>query len=187
MPTIDCIPEASIREHITSAIKEVFSTMLGQHVLPYEPSKEANGQAWPPLDGKQGEHDPYVVGNVGFVGKTNGLLYLYPPEKFARHATSHMLGMSEREVVADGEAVVNDAIGELTNMTAGCSRTACATRVFRAVSRSRRSSGAPILPSTRLLLPRVGSSISTVPAPVGGRCPHETRRITPLPPCAIAS
>jgi chemotaxis protein CheX len=119
MPTIDCIPEASIREHITSAIKEVFSTMLGQHVLPYEPSKEANGQAWPPLDGKQGEHDPYVVGNVGFVGKTNGLLYLYLPEKFARHATSHMLGMSEREVVSDGAAVVNDAIGELTNMTAG--------------------------------------------------------------------
>jgi chemotaxis protein CheX len=60
-----------------------------------------------------------VVGTVGFIGEINGLLYLYLPEKFARVVTSHMLGMSEPEVVAEGDEVVNDAIGELTNMTVG--------------------------------------------------------------------
>ena len=56
---------------------------------------------------------------VGFIGGFNGLLYFYLPEKFARIVTSHMLGMKESEVMTEGEEVVNDAIGELTNMTVG--------------------------------------------------------------------
>jgi len=116
MPTTDLISEQSIRDHITGAIKEVFSTMLGQYVQIIEPVKQ---MSWPPLDGKQVQHDPYVVGTVGFIGQINGLIYFYMPEKFARIATAHMLGMSELEVDAEGAAVINDAIGELTNMTVG--------------------------------------------------------------------
>jgi len=119
MPTTDCISEKSIRDNVTRAIKEVFSTMLGQHVQLVETAKQSGSQTWPPLAGKQGQHDPYVVGTVGFIGEVNGLIYLYLPEKFARIVTSHMLGMSEPEVVAEGDEVVNDAIGELTNMTVG--------------------------------------------------------------------
>jgi chemotaxis protein CheX len=119
MPTTDCIAEPAIRDHITRAIKEVFSTMLSQHVQLVDSTRQSGDQAWPPLAGKQGQHDAYVVGTVGFIGGINGLLYLYLPEKFARLVTSHMLGMKESEVVAEGEEVVNDAIGELTNMTVG--------------------------------------------------------------------
>jgi chemotaxis protein CheX len=119
MLTADCISEQSIRERFTSSIKEVFSTMLGQHVEIVEAAKLSSDPAWPPLDGKQGQHDPYVVGTVGFIGNINGLIYLYLPEKFAHFATAHMLGMNESEVCAEGVAVVNDAIGELTNMTVG--------------------------------------------------------------------
>jgi chemotaxis protein CheX len=119
MLTTDCISDKSMRDNITRAVKEVFSTMLGQHVQLADTAKQAGSQAWPPLAGKMTQHDPYVVGTVGFIGDINGLLYLYLPEKFARIVTSHMLGMSESEVVAEGDEVVNDAIGELTNMTVG--------------------------------------------------------------------
>jgi len=93
--------------------------MLGQHVQLIEPAKLAGEQQWPPLAGHQVQHEAYVVGTVGFIGEVNGLLYLYMPEKFARFVTSHMLGMDEAEVAAEGDEVVNDAIGELTNMTVG--------------------------------------------------------------------
>ena len=119
MPTTDCISDKSIRDNITRAIKEVFSTMLGQHVqLVNRETSGLPGVAAPDRQTK-GQHDPYVVGTVGFIGDINGLLYLYLPEKFARVVTSHMLGMSEPEVVAEGDEGVNDAIGELTNMTVG--------------------------------------------------------------------
>ncbi len=119
MLTIESISDKSMRDNITRAVKEVFSTMLGQHVQLVDPVKVEAGQAWPPLSGKTVQHDPYVVGTVGFIGGINGLLYLYLPEKFARVVTSHMLGMSESEILAEGDEVVNDAIGELTNMTVG--------------------------------------------------------------------
>jgi chemotaxis protein CheX len=119
MPTTDCIAEISIRNNITRAIKEVFSTMLSQHVQLVETAKHSGDEMWPPLAGGPTQHDPYVVGTVGFIGGMNGLLYLYLPEKFARLVTCHMLGMRESEVMAEGDEVVNDAIGELTNMTVG--------------------------------------------------------------------
>jgi len=119
MSTTDCISEQSIRDHITRAVKEVFSTMLGQHVQLVETASQPESKMWPPLAGKQVQHDPYVVGTVGFIGEINGLIYFYLPEKFARLVTSHMLGMSEPEIAAEGDEVVNDAIGELTNMTVG--------------------------------------------------------------------
>jgi chemotaxis protein CheX len=121
MPTSACITEPQIRDHVTRAIKEVFSTMLSQHVQLVETAKHklSGDQLWPPVAGKQTQHEAYVVGTVGFIGEINGLMYLYLPEKFARFVTSHMLGMSEAEVGAEGDEVVNDAIGELTNMTVG--------------------------------------------------------------------
>ena len=62
---------------------------------------------------------PQVVGTVGFVGDINGLIYLHLDLAFARICTSHLLGMTEKELEAAGDDVINDAIGELTNMTVG--------------------------------------------------------------------
>jgi chemotaxis protein CheX len=69
----------------------------------------------PPLDG----HRPQVVGTVGFVGDVNGLIYLHLDLAFARICTCHLLGMTEAELDEAGDDVINDAIGELTNMTVG--------------------------------------------------------------------
>ena len=60
-----------------------------------------------------------VIGNVGFAGEANGIVYLCFSEAFAVHAACRMLGMSPGEIEMHGPDVLKDAIGEITNMTAG--------------------------------------------------------------------
>jgi len=62
---------------------------------------------------------PYVIGNVGFAGEANGLVYLCFTDEFARRAASHILGMSPAEIEGNGHEVIKDVIGEITNMTTG--------------------------------------------------------------------
>ena len=66
----------------------------------------------------------HVFGCVGFVGKINGMVYLCLNDEFAVNAAVNMLGMSVAEVTAEGDAVIKDVIGELTNMTVGCFKNA---------------------------------------------------------------
>ena len=114
MPATQEISENLIRENINRAIGEVFKTMLGREAelcVLTDQNKE-----WPPVaaDGQN-----QIVGTVGFLGDVNGLIYLYLDVPFARTATSQMLGMTEQEIDEAGDEVINDAIGELTNMTVG--------------------------------------------------------------------
>lgn len=117
MPSTECISDQAIRDHIARAIKEVFSTMLGQHAQLVDPPPAGGEEASPPLFAKQSQHAPYVVGTVGFIGEVNGLIYLYLPEKLARLTTCQMLGLKDSEI--EGDDVINDAIGEITNMIVG--------------------------------------------------------------------
>jgi chemotaxis protein CheX len=117
MPATQEISENLIRENINRAVGEVFKTMLGREA---DLCVLASGTAdWPstPVDG-QG-NPAQIVGTVGFLGDINGLIYLYLDVPFARTATCQMLGMTEQEIDEAGDEVVNDAIGELTNMTVG--------------------------------------------------------------------
>ena len=118
MPAIQEISERLIRDNITRAIGDVFKTMLGR--LPeLSINTVENGSAnFPPIH-VDGDTLPQVVGTVGFIGDANGLIYLYLPLPFARLATCHLLGMNEQELEEAGDEVINDAIGELTNMTVG--------------------------------------------------------------------
>jgi chemotaxis protein CheX len=115
MPATVEITEALIRDHINRAVKDVFKTMLGR-----EPSSSAKGdQVKSDLIAASDPHRPQVVGTVGFLGDINGLIYLHLDLEFAKLCTCHLLGMSEPELNAAGDEVINDAIGELTNMTVG--------------------------------------------------------------------
>jgi chemotaxis protein CheX len=114
------ISEALIRHNINRAVCDVFKTMLHRTA--------SLGAAYSPgvsdphpitLPGEQAATNPQVVGTVGFLGEINGLIYLYFDGGFAKGCTSHLLGMSEAEVEEAGDEVVNDAIGEITNMTVG--------------------------------------------------------------------
>ena len=65
------------------------------------------------------ESRPQVVGTVGFIGDVNGLIYLYMSDEFAQRITGEMLGMTLGEIAEGGDETINDAIGEITNMTVG--------------------------------------------------------------------
>lgn len=118
MPATKEITESLIREHITRALGDVFKTMLGRQVE-LCPASEQGTMQWPPFINPAGEGQPQVVGTVGFIGEMNGLIYFYLPADFARLCTCHLLGMTEAEVIEAGDEVINDAIGELTNMGVG--------------------------------------------------------------------
>ncbi len=60
-----------------------------------------------------------LIGNVGFVGQINGLVYLCLSHDFAVHAVGAILGMTPAEVECEGAETIRDAIGEVTNMVAG--------------------------------------------------------------------
>ena len=115
MPAIADINETLVRSYINRAVGDVFKTMLGR-----EPSFSVHPElraivAAPAPD----HHRPQVVGTVGFVGDINGLIYLHLDLAFARVCTCHLLGMTEAELDEAGDDTINDAIGELTNMTVG--------------------------------------------------------------------
>jgi chemotaxis protein CheX len=108
------ITETLIRDYINRAVTDVFKTMLGREPTFTAQEPRGPGPIAPP-DG----HRPQVVGTVGFIGDINGLIYLHLDLAFARLCTCHLLGMTEAELDEAGDEVINDAIGELTNMTVG--------------------------------------------------------------------
>jgi chemotaxis protein CheX len=94
-----------IEKLIRLAVAEVFGTMLNLSVEPEPAGTElVNGEA-------------HVASSVGFTGKLTGVVYLYSTGTFARRLTGGLLGMQERDV--EGDEMVNDAMGELTNMVVG--------------------------------------------------------------------
>ena len=88
-----------------NAMREVFQSMVSMELTPEEPSMPAN------------DPEGQIIGSVGFIGETSGVICIYMGDSFAKNATSRMLGISESEV--DEEGMVNDAVGEISNMVAG--------------------------------------------------------------------
>lgn len=114
------IPETLIRDNITRAVCDVFKTMLHRNVQLKEVCVSGGPDECPPaLRDEALAANPQVVGTVGFLGDVNGLIYLYFEGDFAKHCTCHLLGMEPAEVDEAGDEVINDAIGEVTNMTVG--------------------------------------------------------------------
>ncbi|PTX90884.1 chemotaxis protein CheX [Opitutus sp. ER46] len=107
------ITEALIRDNINRAVSDVFKTMLGRTPTFCSQGESLQGKALAPSD------RPQVVGTVGFIGDCNGLIYLHLDLAFAKACTCHLLGMTDKELELAGDEVINDAIGELTNMTVG--------------------------------------------------------------------
>lgn len=120
MPAAAAITEPLLRENIKRAISDVFKTMLGRlPALVGVTEMHSRDDMAPPPAGPASGMSAFVVGTVGFLGDVNGLIYLYLDEGFARLTTGHLLGLTEAEVINAGDEAVNDAIGELTNMTVG--------------------------------------------------------------------
>ncbi len=90
---------------VMQAVARAFETMLNLEISPEPPSE-------PVWDG-----EPHVAGSVGFIGRLSGVVYVYASASFARRITGILLGLSDAEI--ENEEMVNDAIGELTNMVVG--------------------------------------------------------------------
>jgi chemotaxis protein CheX len=114
------ISEALIRTNIVRSVSDVFKTMLRRSTkLDHVSVAEGDGETPTVVRDGVFAKTSLVVGTVGFLGDINGLIYLYFEDSFAQTCAGQMLGMSAQEMTEAGEEVVNDAIGELTNMTVG--------------------------------------------------------------------
>ena len=110
MPIAENLPDLLLEETVNRAVSDVFSTMLSTDAVPV--SSIDLGKALI-LDA------PHVVGTVGFIGEMKGLIYLYFREDFAEKCARDMLSMTTQELIEAGEDVINDAVGEITNITVG--------------------------------------------------------------------
>lgn len=102
------IPINLIQDSIVKAVENVCRTMMKRDV-------KLRDAATAPASDSRFE----MFGSVGFGGQLNGIVYLCLSDAFAQFATGEILGMSPGEVEMNGPDVVKDAIGEVTNMTAG--------------------------------------------------------------------
>lgn len=103
------ITDQIVQDAIVRAVQNVCRTMLRQ------PANLAAAPAAGPSADLQFE----IIGSVGFAGSASGLVYLCLTDDFAHAATGTILGMSLAEIEMHGPEVLKDAIGEITNMTAG--------------------------------------------------------------------
>jgi chemotaxis protein CheX len=105
---------ADLEELVTSAVTELFSTMLGMKMkrVPLEPGF--------------GNGETHIAGTVGFVGRLSGVVYVYTTLSFARRITATLLALPEAEVKED--EMINDAMGEMANMVVGHMKSRIADR-----------------------------------------------------------
>jgi len=103
------ITETLVTDAMVKSIRRVFKTMAG-----IELAFTGRVDQW-----DRTQAGPVVVGCVGFAGAMDGLIYMALPESCALDTTARILGMTREETMAEGPDAVKDAIGEVTNMTAG--------------------------------------------------------------------
>lgn len=101
--------DSAIAHHLDSAVREVFSTMVGADL------EVADGQTALGL--------PNLTALVGLAGSFNGVVSVRCDMRSAHRVASRMLGLSEDDcatVDAPGaDANAADAMGEICNMVAG--------------------------------------------------------------------
>ena len=87
------------------AVRNVFQSMISMEISTEPPAP------MPPTPTVQ------IISSVGFIGEATGVIYLYVDEGFASMIASRMLGITVQEI--EGDEMVNDAMGELSNMVVG--------------------------------------------------------------------
>ena len=116
MPLVESISDAVFQDTLSRAVQDVFSTMLGKSTrLVDSQEHHVHNDQIDALELKGSQ----IVGTVGFIGEITGLIYLYLEMPFAEEVACGLLDMEADELAECEDEVVNDAIGELTNMTVG--------------------------------------------------------------------
>lgn len=110
-------PGTTVPARLRDAVETVFRTMAQREVRLLRHSR-ANGAPTAMAD-LVATHGPVIVASVGFVGRTNGALYLCLSRTLAAQLTGDILGLDATAAERDDVEIVQDAIVELTNVTAG--------------------------------------------------------------------
>ncbi len=95
-----------VSDLLNIGVSEVFRTMLTLEAKPAAVLHDWHASG-----------ETLVAGSVGFIGDVNGVVYVHVTAGFARKLASRMLGLAEAEL--EGDEMVNDVIGELSNMIVG--------------------------------------------------------------------
>ena len=102
---MSCIESLDLELFVTTAVEDVFDTMLSMDVSKISPDEvETNGY-------------PQIVGTVSVAGSIMGNVNVHLNNKFAKLITAAMLGMTVEDIDSDEE--VHDVIGEVCNMVGG--------------------------------------------------------------------
>jgi len=117
MQSTTVLSDEKILKMIHEAVEQFFETMMGQPIS-FRESRIVEPEGDPAINETLGSNSSKVVAAVGFSGKANGVAYMYYTEKLSRNITCEFLGMTEDEV-EDSHELVNDALGEVANMTIG--------------------------------------------------------------------
>lgn len=113
------ISDQELETLVTTSITSVFNTMLDRDAT-LKKVINVNEEAFE--EGMQlpvEANTPMIAGTVGFLGNITGIMYIFMELPFAMDATCKMLDLDEAEIGAEDHELVNDAIGELTNMIVG--------------------------------------------------------------------
>ena len=113
------ISEAELEALAKNSIDSVFSTMLERSATIKQVIKVEEGTNTEGMQLPVGANTPMIAGTVGFIGNLTGIIYIFMELPLAVEATCKLLDMEEHEVSGDDHELVNDAIGELTNMIVG--------------------------------------------------------------------
>ena len=99
-----------------ASMRDVFSMMMKSSVKQHGIDQE--GRLNTKINEIFGEDVPLVVANIGFGGGIFGFVYVYLEPKTAEFLAHRMLGTDPESAAYDGE-IVNDAVGEFTNISVG--------------------------------------------------------------------
>ena len=94
-----------VRLLLSASITDVFATMFDM---------EAKSAA---VQNLRANGELVVAGSVGFVGAANGMVYIFFGAGFAQELADRFLGSDEPG--SSSEEMVNDVVGELSNMVVG--------------------------------------------------------------------
>ncbi len=113
------LTDSEVQELVQEAVEKFFETMLEDEATLKEVvdcSLDDPQQQIPPAI--ETEH-AIIASAVGYLGDVSGIIYLYFEEPLAKRLTGQLLGMELADVESEGHEVVNDALGEVSNMVVG--------------------------------------------------------------------
>jgi len=100
-----------------ASMRDVFSMMMKSSVKQHE--IEQNGAIKQKVDEVFGPDQPLVVANIGFGGEVFGFVYVYLTPETALFLSRRMLSGIDQDVDESEQEIMNDAVGEFTNIAIG--------------------------------------------------------------------